>query len=118
MSKKENIIGNKNRTQKYNNACLTRSDVYALVKETINKRKHDGEFCNITAHIFDEGFEQQKEYIREKLSTASIVTDCRQNRKRLALHRKKIESIFNIHTSLQEEFNSCSRRYNGSPNLE
>ncbi|UJZ88975.1 lef-11 [Erannis ankeraria nucleopolyhedrovirus] len=94
--------------------CLTRSEVYALVRESINKRKHIGGYEGVCDHVNSIGFEAQIEYIRENLKTARIIvgdgyTQC----KRLEPHLSRLNNIFNLNTDLQAEYSFCINKYNG-----
>ncbi|AAZ38297.1 LEF-11 [Agrotis segetum nucleopolyhedrovirus A] len=100
------------RPQENNQCCLTRSEVYALVREIINKKKHDGEVENVCAHVFDSGFADQLTYIRANIDKALITvggehTHC----KRVSAHVQKIEKIFNLNTSLEVEYQAAASKY-------
>ncbi|AXS67693.1 lef-11 [Cryptophlebia peltastica nucleopolyhedrovirus] len=106
----------KNGIEKFDESCVTRSEIYALVREVINKRKHSGDYTGVCAHIFEEAFETQMKYIRDNLKSAFVIADCSQNRKRLVSHHKRIENVFNLNTDLFTEYKRSSSRYNGASN--
>ncbi|AOT85571.1 lef-11 [Cyclophragma undans nucleopolyhedrovirus] len=84
-------------------ACLTRSELYALVRECINKRKCKMETLNIDAHMLDVSFEELNGYIRAKLSDATLITDKCSNRN-VCSHQRRIKRILQIEKSLFEEY--------------
>jgi hypothetical protein len=99
-------------TEKYNQCCLTRSEIYALVRETINKRKHTGDVKNVCDHVFDRGFSTQIEYIRNNLDKALItVGGQRAQCKRLHSHGQKLNRIFKLNKSLEDEYLESSTKY-------
>nr|ANS70925.1 late expression factor 11 [Lymantria dispar multiple nucleopolyhedrovirus] len=105
--------GHPERVARNRNHCLTRSEVYALLRETINKRKHCGDTRNVCAHLFDEAFVDQIDYIRENLATAFIVVgdNCKE-RKCLAQHDTRFDRIFSLkQRSLQSEYQLSANRY-------
>ncbi|AIE47846.1 lef11 [Peridroma alphabaculovirus] len=92
--------------------CLTRSEVYALVREVINKRKHGGDVANVCDHAFDAGFQEQLKYIRANIDKALITvggerTQC----KHLSVHVHKINKIFNLNKSLEAEYKDAVSKY-------
>ncbi|QHB21706.1 lef11 [Artaxa digramma nucleopolyhedrovirus] len=98
--------------------CLTRSEVYALVREVINKRKHCDDVDSVCDHVNSVGFTTiQMKYIRENLKRAFIIVgdDCTQ-RKRLDLHARRLENIFNLNTVLEDEYRYCTSVRNGRTN--
>lgn len=102
--------------EKIDASCITRSEIYALLREVINKRKNGGDYNGICAHIFEDSFDQQIKYIRENIKSASVTADRDHNRKRLAPHRKRIEKTFNLNINLQTEYQESLRKYNGAAN--
>lgn len=92
--------------------CLTRTDVYAYVRETINKRKHEGDVSNVLAHIFESGFQEHLEYIRANIDKALITVGGEQPHcKRLSYHIRKINKVFNLITSLETEYKAAISKY-------
>nr|QGX02394.1 lef-11 [Mamestra configurata nucleopolyhedrovirus A] len=77
--------------QRNSQCCLTRSEVYALVREVINKRKHHNLVTNVCDHVFDDGFEEQLKYIRANI--------------------KKINKIFKLNKSLETEYKQSIDKY-------
>ncbi|QED40554.1 LEF-11 [Chrysodeixis includens nucleopolyhedrovirus] len=99
-------------TQEHYQCCLTRSEFYALVREVINKRKHERDVHNICEHIFSKGFSTQIEYIRNNLDKALItVGGQRRQCKRLNSHVNKINNLFTLNKSLHDEYESTIARY-------
>ncbi|QEI03557.1 LEF-11 [Spodoptera cosmioides nucleopolyhedrovirus] len=95
-----------------NQCCLTRTDVYAYVRETINKRKHEGDVSNVLAHIFEPGFQEHLEYIRANIDKALITVGGEQPHcKRLSYHIRKINKVFNLLTSLESEYKAAISKY-------
>ncbi|QUJ09235.1 lef11 protein [Gynaephora ruoergensis nucleopolyhedrovirus] len=94
--------------------CLTRSEVYALVREVINKRKHFDDTDNVCDHVNSVGFSTQIKYIRENLEKAFIIVgdDCTQ-RKRLDSYTRRLENIFELNTVLEREYDYCVNVRNG-----
>ncbi|AIZ48685.1 lef-11 [Agrotis segetum nucleopolyhedrovirus B] len=95
-----------------NQCCLTRSEVYALVREVINKRKHNNLVSNVCAHVFEPGFAEQVEYIRANIDKALITvggehTHC----KRLSAHVQKLNKIFALNTNLETEYQAAVSKY-------
>ncbi|AFL64990.1 lef-11 [Mamestra brassicae multiple nucleopolyhedrovirus] len=98
--------------QKNSQCCLTRSEVYALVREVINKRKHHNLFTNVCDHVFDDGFEEQLKYIRANIDKALITVGGEHKHcKRLAAHIKKINKIFKLNKSLETEYKQSIDKY-------
>nr|WAK98548.1 ORF45 Ld-lef11 [Lymantria dispar multiple nucleopolyhedrovirus] len=81
--------------------CLNRSEVYALTREAINKRKHLGDVKGVCAHLFDDSFSAQSDYIsrfasskRKRSPTASRCRRCTaRTRKRSSAARRTITTI-------------------------
>nr|AFS51991.1 DekiORF114 [Dendrolimus kikuchii nucleopolyhedrovirus] len=86
-------------------ACLTRSEVYALVRECINRRKCEMKTRNVDAHMLDVKFEELNEYIRAKLSDATVITD-KCSKRNVCSHQRRIKRILQIEKSLFEEYRS------------
>ncbi|AWW14392.1 lef-11 [Hyposidra talaca nucleopolyhedrovirus] len=107
----ENRARHSARTDEHREHCLTRSEVYALVREVINKRKHTNDTDGVCDHIDSPGFQAQIKYIREILSrTIVIVNDDQVQCKRLDLHSKRLSDIFNKKSALEEEYRYCVKR--------
>ncbi|QYC92765.1 Late expression factor 11 [Trabala vishnou gigantina nucleopolyhedrovirus] len=99
--------------------CLTRSEVYALVREVVNKRKHTGHTRGVCDHMGTQEFQAQIEYIRKNLKGAVIIVgDDRQQNKRLEAHLQRLLNIFNLNDSLEKEYRYCTSVRNGGSNLE
>nr|QBI90251.1 lef-11 [Trichoplusia ni single nucleopolyhedrovirus] len=100
------------RPEKYSQCCLTRSEIYALLRETINKRKHTGDVANVCAHAFDDGFAAQFDYIRNNLDKALITVGGQRTQcKRVQCHHLKLKRIFHLNKSLETEYEESSNRY-------
>nr|AGE61291.1 LEF-11 [Chrysodeixis chalcites nucleopolyhedrovirus]AGE61740.1 LEF-11 [Chrysodeixis chalcites nucleopolyhedrovirus] len=100
------------RPEKYSQCCLTRSEIYALVRETINKRKHTGDVTNVCDHVFDDGFATQFDYIRNNLDKALITVGGQRTQcKRVQCHHLKLKRIFHLNKSLETEYKQSSNRY-------
>ncbi|UOQ18820.1 LEF-11 [Olene mendosa nucleopolyhedrovirus] len=93
--------------------CLNRSEVYALLREVINKRKHLGDVKNVCAHLFDDSFSTQSEYIRENLASAFIVVgDNCHAPKHLGLHAARFDRVFSLkRRTLYDEYYASAARY-------
>ncbi|AKN81000.1 Late expression facto 11 [Lonomia obliqua multiple nucleopolyhedrovirus] len=98
--------------------CTNRSEIWALIKELTNKRKKELNIKNIDAHVLEDKFEDQYEYIRANLSCATIITD-KCWRRKLCVHDRRILRILKIKKTLREEYNLvgklryCIVRQNG-----
>jgi hypothetical protein len=91
---------------------LTRSEVYALVREVINKRKHNNLVTSVCDHVFDAGFEEQLKYIRANIDKALITVGGEHKHcKRLASHIQKINKIFKLNKSLEAEYKQAIHKY-------
>lgn len=92
---------------------MTRSEVYALVREVINKRKHDNSVNNVCAHIFESGFADQLEYIRANIDKVLIIIGGQQTQhcKRLTAHVEKLNQIFNLNANLEQEYRTAAGKY-------
>jgi Baculovirus LEF-11 protein len=101
--------------QQDNQFCLSRSEVYALLRETINYQKYLNLIGNVCDHIFDEGFEYQIKYIRENIDRVVITVDNEQ-RKRLNQHFKKLNKLFYLGSELKTEYIEASTKYVFSQN--
>jgi Baculovirus LEF-11 protein len=100
------------RTEENNQCCLTRSEVYALVREVINKRKHNNLVANVCDHVFDNGFSEQLKYIRANIDKALITVGGEHKHcKRLSAHVQKIDKIFTLNKSLEAEYKSAVNKY-------
>ncbi|ABY65781.1 late expression factor 11 [Orgyia leucostigma nucleopolyhedrovirus] len=109
----ENSVGDATRIDEYCE-CLTRSEVYALVREVINKRKHSNDIDGVCDHIESVGFQAQIAYIREYIEKLTVITgDGRSGRKRLNSHIRRLENIFNLNKSLEQEYYYCTTVRNG-----
>ncbi|AUV65395.1 LEF-11 [Alphabaculovirus myunipunctae] len=105
-------VDNESGIEEDNQCCLTRSEVYALMREVINKRKHCNQFTDVTAHVFDANFKEQLKYIRANIDRAVItVGGERKHCKRLSAHVKKINKIFTLNKSLEAEYKSSIGKY-------
>ena len=93
------------------NCCLTRSEIYALVRETIMKRKHDWLVDGVCDHLLDGNFDKQMKYIRDNLKKARIFTGDSGQCKRLFIHTRRLQNIFDKKNSLEEEYNKCIIKY-------
>ncbi|QNV47840.1 late expression factor 11 [Alphabaculovirus altersperidaniae] len=97
--------------------CLTRSEVYAIVREVINKRKHNNDVSNVWAHIFEPGFQEQVGYIRANIDKALITVGGEQPHcKRLSYHVKKLNKIFNLNKTLESEYKDAVDKYHQDNN--
>ncbi|AJD80720.1 late expression factor 11 [Pseudoplusia includens SNPV IE] len=100
------------RPEKYSQCCLTRSEIYALLREIINKRKHTGDVTNVCDHVFDDGFATQFDYIRNNLDKALITVGGQRTQcKRVKCHHLKLKRIFHLNKSLETEYQESSNRY-------
>lgn len=86
--------------------------MYALVREVINKKKHNDVVSNVCAHVFEPGFKEQLEYIRANIDKALITvggehTHC----KRLTAHVQKLDRIFTLNTNLEAEYQTAVSKY-------
>lgn len=98
--------------------CVTRSEIYALVREVINKRKHLGLVDGVCDHLSDKGFVEQIKYIRENLNQAFIsVSDNREQRKRLSNHVQRLNNIFHLNHCLNKEYSHSISKYGGKLNV-
>ncbi|AKR17344.1 LEF-11 [Urbanus proteus nucleopolyhedrovirus] len=97
--------------KKYNQQCLTRSEICALWREAINARKHSGDVRGVCDHLFEGDYKWQIKYIREKLEHTSIVCDDYCTRKHLGAHSSKINRLFKSKKTLLEEYNINAGRY-------
>ncbi|AYN45067.1 lef-11 [Alphabaculovirus alterspexiguae] len=104
--------GVEQRFKEDNQRCVTRSEIYALVREVINKRKHDNFVTNVYAHIFESGFADQLDYIRANIDKVLIIIGGEQTqRKRLTAHVEKLNKIFNLNTDLETEYRTAAGKY-------
>ncbi|AXU41480.1 LEF-11 [Alphabaculovirus altermyunipunctae] len=93
-----------------NAGCLTRSDLYAYIREIINNRKFNYDFENVWAHMNDPQFHTQRGYIRRCLRGALIIhkdLGC----KRLFRHQERINNIFNLNSTLKKEYENSISKY-------
>ncbi|QEI03651.1 LEF-11 [Rachiplusia nu nucleopolyhedrovirus] len=112
---RQSLFSDRARTQEHSQCCLTRSEFYALVRETINKRKHERDVHNVCEHIFSKGFVTQIDYIRNKLDKALITVGGQQRQcKRLSNHVRKINNLFKLNKSLRIEYQETLSRYDSS----
>ncbi|AIU41267.1 lef-11 [Sucra jujuba nucleopolyhedrovirus] len=97
--------------QHFESCCLTRSEVYALVREAINKRKHNNDTDGVCDHMDSSGFEAQIEYIRQNLkNTFIIANEDRARCKRIDIHLRRFNEIFKKRNVLEEEYLHCLSR--------
>ncbi|ABI35709.1 late expression factor 11 [Ectropis obliqua nucleopolyhedrovirus] len=105
----QNCDGHSARTIEHSQ-CLTRSEVYALLREVINKRKHENDHEGVCDHINSIDFQAQLDYIRQNIEKAyAIVGDGGVNTfKSFAPHLMKLENIFNLQSTLEGEYHYCT----------
>ncbi|AIG63211.2 LEF-11 [Helicoverpa armigera SNPV] len=96
--------------------CLTRSEVYALLREVINWRKHHMQVDRVCDHVSDPGFAVQQNYINSILDTASLVVgDCPEKKRLLNYHSKRLTNLFNLKTTLEDEYAQAVSKYDIDP---
>ncbi|ANF29749.1 lef11 [Catopsilia pomona nucleopolyhedrovirus] len=90
----------------YSADCLTRSELHALLRETINTMKHTMKTQNVYAHMFESAlFEELKEYIRANLCRFTVITD-KCSKRKVHRHHRRVARILNIEKTLCEEYKS------------
>ncbi|AKC91732.1 lef11 [Lambdina fiscellaria nucleopolyhedrovirus] len=106
--------GHAPRTYENCERCLTRSEIYALVREVINRRKHENETEGVCDHVFAAGFEQHMQYIRENLEKTHFIVndDCALRKRPLKPHLARLQNVFNLNQSLASEYSFAVNRYN------
>ncbi|AIS92051.1 late expression factor 11 [Erinnyis ello granulovirus] len=91
---------------------LTRSDVYAVVREVINFKKSTNDTTNITAHVEDCDFDHVFQFIKENTDRIVIKRSDQPDTK-LTCYLAHIKHLFNLPNSLDEEYKYCVSRNNG-----
>ncbi|AUA60260.1 LEF-11 [Operophtera brumata nucleopolyhedrovirus] len=92
--------------------CVTRSDMYAFMREVINKQKYEHQTSGITSHISDPRFDQMRQYIEAHL-TGAVINFKRHQRKHLLRHKSRILNIFKLNNCLIQEYNGSIKKYRG-----
>lgn len=87
---------------------LTKSQVYAIVRETINYRKDKFDTLEISAHVEDPSFASNLDFIRRHSCEIFIQQpDLLLN---ISAHLASLEYIFNLPKTLEEEYAYCVSR--------
>ncbi|AKN63335.1 lef-11 [Agrotis segetum granulovirus] len=95
-------------------SLLTKSHVYAIVRECVNFKKHNFDTENVLAHVEDSNFSVISEFINANADRIFI----RQPQLDIPItpHRERLSYIFNLPKNLELEYLYCEQRYNGSKN--
>ncbi|AJK91706.1 lef-11 [Spodoptera frugiperda granulovirus] len=84
---------------------LTKSQVYAVVREAINYRKHHFDTDNVCCHVEDPGFASVSGFI--KRHAHEILIRQPDLLVSISAHLDRLEYIFNLPKSLDEEYAYC-----------
>lgn len=92
---------------------LTKSQVYAIVREVINYKKSNGDTANVTSHVEDPQFEDIVQFINRHAEQIVLKHSDRLDAT-LAPHINRINHLFRLPSSLIEEYNYCCERNLGN----
>nr|UYX49682.1 late expression factor 11 [Darna trima granulovirus] len=92
---------------------LTKSQVYAVVRETINYKKSHNDTTDVTAHVENNRFASVSRFINERSSKIVIHQPDRPETS-VALYTNRLQHLFNLPNSVKEEYEYCVRRNNES----
>lgn len=95
---------------------MTKSLVYAIVRESINYKKHVNDTTDVTSHVEDAGFESIIQYINKNADRIILNRSDRQETS-VAAHLDRLNYLFRLPSTLEEEYEYCLRRNNGKRNL-
>ncbi|ACH69404.1 LEF-11 [Pseudalatia unipuncta granulovirus] len=94
---------------------LTKSQVYAIVREAINYRKNNFDTDNVTSHVEEAGFASISAFIKRNAKEIFIrQPDLLLN---ISAHLDRLEYIFNLPKTLEEEYAHCESRNNAVCNV-
>ncbi|AQQ80320.1 LEF-11 [Betabaculovirus altermyunipunctae] len=90
---------------------LTKSQVYAIVREAVNYRKDNFDTDQVTSHVEDPGFASVFGFIKRNAHDIFI----RQPDLLVSIsaHLDRLQYVFNLPKTLEEEYACCLERYNG-----
>jgi len=93
---------------------LTKSEVYAVVREVINYKKTHNQTTDVTTHIGDARFASVLfQFIKEHADRIAI-KHSEQLTASVVPHVERLNYLFNLPTDITEEYNYCiGRRRNG-----
>lgn len=91
---------------------LTKSQVYAIVREAINYRKNIFDTDNVAAHVEEAGFTSISGFIKRNaheifIRQPDLLVD-------ISAHLDRLEYIFNLPKTLEEEYAHCESRNNAA----
>ncbi|ABC61177.1 LEF-11 [Choristoneura occidentalis granulovirus] len=85
---------------------LTKSQVYAIVREVINYKKSTNNTVNVTSHVEDCGFADILSFIKEHADHI-LVKRLDHPDASIAPHIKRLEYLFDLPTLIDTEYNYC-----------
>ncbi|APO13934.1 LEF-11 [Plodia interpunctella granulovirus] len=89
---------------------LTKSQVYAVVREVINFKKFQGDTSDVTAHVETPNFSTILQFIHEHADTIVIKRPDQLNIA-VSSHRDRLNHLFKLPKNLSEEYEYCTKRY-------
>ncbi|AAK70718.1 ORF58 LEF-11 [Cydia pomonella granulovirus] len=90
---------------------LTKSQVYAIVREVINYRKSTNDTQDVTAHVETPQFETIRQFINTHADRIVIKHFKRQDTA-VAPHLSRLNYLFNLPTTIRDEYTYCLNRNN------
>nr|QNN89451.1 LEF-11 [Pieris brassicae granulovirus] len=93
---------------------LTKSQVYAIVREVINYRKFTDNTTNVTSHVENSYFAGNLQFIKQNADRI-VIKHLEQLDVSIAPHTNRLNHLFNLPTSIDAEYKYCLRRNNGGP---
>ncbi|QOD40014.1 lef-11 [Matsumuraeses phaseoli granulovirus] len=91
---------------------LTKSQVYAIVREVINFKKSTDDTTNVTSHVENSEFASIFQYIKERAGKIVIKHSDHQDAS-IEHHLTRLNYLFNLPNNLEEEYKYCVTRNNG-----
>nr|AUF82069.1 late expression factor-11 [Cryptophlebia leucotreta granulovirus] len=90
---------------------LTKSQVYAIVREVISYKKFNNDTKDVTAHVESPQFASISQFINAHADQIFIKHSNHQDAP-VAPHLNRLNYIFNLPTTLIDEYNYCLNRDN------
>ncbi|AKN80792.1 late expression factor 11 [Diatraea saccharalis granulovirus] len=88
---------------------LTKSQVYAIVREVINYKKTHNQTSDVTAHVGETQFSSISQFIKEHADRIFINHSDRLETT-VSPHLERLNYLFNLPEDIEEEYKYCLKR--------
>lgn len=88
---------------------LTKSDLYAVIREVINFKKYHNNTTDVTSHVENPNFDTILQFIREHADQIFIIRPDQQ-KSSVAPYINRIEHLFNLPVEACAEYQYCLSR--------